>query len=82
MRSLFTKSLKNVAGKLRTERRWAPVAVPEGIEQVSPALATSAAFRILANSQKNFVQFGCVGPKDEADKRFNYFTTQVRFRLG
>ena len=23
-----------------------------------------------------------MGPKDEADKRFNYFTNQVRFRLG
>jgi UTP25, NTP hydrolase-like domain len=34
MRSLFSRSLKNVAGKLRTERKWRPIAVPEGVEQV------------------------------------------------
>ncbi|KZT10784.1 digestive organ expansion factor [Laetiporus sulphureus 93-53] len=32
-RALFTGSLKNVAGKVRTERRWPPVEVPEGIDQ-------------------------------------------------
>ncbi|KAL6300475.1 digestive organ expansion factor [Sparassis latifolia] len=57
-RALFNHSLKNVAGKVRTERRWAPVEVPEGIDQ-------------------NFVQFSCSSLKDEADKRFQYFTTQV-----
>lgn len=34
MRALFNHSLKNVAGKIRTEKRWAPVDVPEGIDQV------------------------------------------------
>ncbi|KAJ7217703.1 digestive organ expansion factor [Mycena pura] len=58
MRSLFNANLKNVAGKLRFECRWAPVQVPEGIEQ-------------------NLMHFDCPNPKDEADKRFNYFTTQV-----
>ncbi|OCH93789.1 digestive organ expansion factor [Obba rivulosa] len=58
MRALFNGSLKNVAGKFRTERRWTPVEVPEGIQQ-------------------EFVQFDCVSPKDEAEKRFQYFTTQL-----
>ncbi|KAI0730279.1 digestive organ expansion factor [Fomitopsis betulina] len=57
MRALFN-SLKNVAGKVRTERKWSPVAVPAGIEQ-------------------NFVEFECSNPKDELDKRFQYFTTQL-----
>ncbi|KAJ7824661.1 digestive organ expansion factor [Mycena olivaceomarginata] len=57
-RSLFNSNLKNVAGKLRAEKRWSPVQVPEGIDQ-------------------NLVHFDCSNPKDEADKRFNYFTTQL-----
>lgn len=32
-RSLFN-TLKNVEGKVRTECRWLPVSVPQGIEQV------------------------------------------------
>ncbi|KAI0268848.1 digestive organ expansion factor [Gloeopeniophorella convolvens] len=32
-RSLYNQALKNVAGKVRTARRWAPVQVPEGLEQ-------------------------------------------------
>ncbi|KAF8199770.1 digestive organ expansion factor [Mycena galopus ATCC 62051] len=57
-RSLFNSNLKNVAGKLRVEKRWSPVQVPEGIDQ-------------------NLTHFDCSNPKDEADKRFNYFTTQL-----
>ncbi|KAJ6521901.1 digestive organ expansion factor [Mycena vulgaris] len=57
-RSLFNGNLKNVAGKLRVERRWSPIQVPEGIDQ-------------------NFTHFDCANPKDEADKRFTYFTTQL-----
>jgi len=57
-RSLFNSNLRNVAGKLRVERRWSPVQVPEGIDQ-------------------NLTHFDCSNPKDEADKRFNYFTTQL-----
>ncbi|KAJ7071995.1 digestive organ expansion factor [Mycena amicta] len=57
-RQLFNTNLKNVAGKLRLERRWSPVQVPEGIEQ-------------------NLTPFDCPNPKDEADKRFQYFTTQL-----
>ena len=33
-RALFNHSLQNVAGKVRTERRWQAVAVPEGVDQV------------------------------------------------
>ncbi|KAI0745922.1 digestive organ expansion factor [Earliella scabrosa] len=57
-RALFNHSLKNVAGRIRTERRWPPIEVPEGIDQ-------------------NFIQFDCSNPKDEPDKRFQYFTTQM-----
>jgi len=57
-RSFYNSALKNVAGKIRTEKRWPPVEVPEGIEQ-------------------NFIHFDCSNPKDEADKRFHHFTTQV-----
>ncbi|KDQ57420.1 hypothetical protein JAAARDRAFT_177545 [Jaapia argillacea MUCL 33604] len=58
IRSLFNTSLKNVAGRLRSERRWLPIVVPEGIHQ-------------------DFVQFNCSSPKDEPDKRFHHFTTQL-----
>lgn len=34
-RALFNKSLKNVAGKIRTVHLWPPLQVPEGIEPVS-----------------------------------------------
>ncbi|GJE85252.1 digestive organ expansion factor [Phanerochaete sordida] len=57
-RALFNNTLLNVAGKLRTESRWRPVPVPEGVDQ-------------------NFIQFDCSSPKDEPDKRFQHFTTQV-----
>ena len=33
-RSLYNSSLKNVAGKIRTEKNWQPIAVPDGIDQV------------------------------------------------
>ncbi|KIK69128.1 hypothetical protein GYMLUDRAFT_637166 [Collybiopsis luxurians FD-317 M1] len=57
-RQLFNTRLRNVAGKIRTDKRWPPLDVPEGIDQ-------------------NFVRFDCGNPKDESDKRFNYFTTQL-----
>lgn len=34
MRALFNKTLKNVAGKIRSEHSWPPLQVPEGIEPV------------------------------------------------
>ncbi|KAG6812707.1 hypothetical protein H0H92_001210 [Tricholoma furcatifolium] len=57
-RALYNNSLLNVAGKIRTQKIWTPVGVPEGIQQ-------------------NFVHFDCTTPKDEADKRFHHFTTQL-----
>ena len=33
-RALFNHNLHNVAGKIRSHRRWRPVKVPEGVEQV------------------------------------------------
>ena len=40
-RALFNKSLRNVAGKIRSEHLWPPLQVPEGVEPVS-ALAEPA----------------------------------------
>ncbi|KAJ3896208.1 digestive organ expansion factor [Lentinula edodes] len=57
-RQLYNTRLKNVAGKIRTDKRWPPIEVPEGVDQ-------------------NFLRFECGNPKDETDKRFNYFTTQL-----
>ncbi|EIM82960.1 DUF1253-domain-containing protein, partial [Stereum hirsutum FP-91666 SS1] len=57
-RNLFNQTLKNVAGKVRTTRQWAPVQVPQDLDQ-------------------NFVQFDCTSLKDEPEKRFHYFTTQM-----
>lgn len=34
IRSLFNQSLKNLEGRVHTIRRWAPVQVPEGLDQV------------------------------------------------
>lgn len=38
IRSLFNQSLKNLEGRVRTFRRWAPVQVPEGLDQVRGSL--------------------------------------------
>ncbi len=39
IRSIYTQSLKNLEGSVRTFRRWAPVQVPEGLDQVHSSLA-------------------------------------------
>ncbi|KAF9237553.1 digestive organ expansion factor [Melanogaster broomeanus] len=57
-RSIYNTSLKNVAGKVRVEKTWSALQIPEGIDQT-------------------FLTFDCSNPKDEADKRFSYFTTQL-----
>ena len=75
IRALFNASLTNVAGKLRTERRWQPVPVPEGVDQVSDLCLRRKYLN--SHARQNFIQFECASPKDEADKRFQYFTTQV-----
>jgi hypothetical protein len=38
IRGLYNESLRNLAGKVRTLRRWAPVQVPEGLDQVNASL--------------------------------------------
>lgn len=80
MRALFNQSLKNVTGKVRTERRWGPVDVPEGIDQVLYSIINAG--RLILTISQSFVQFDCSSPKDELEKRFQYFTTQVRYYLS
>ena len=75
-RALFNHSLQNVAGKIRFERRWQSVAVPEGLNQVR-IVVSSSWDSCWCSIIQNFVQFDCGSPKDEAEKRFSYFTTQV-----
>ena len=79
-RSLYNSSLKNVAGKIRTEKHWQPIAVPDGIDQVGLTVSWRGTN---ANSSvfQNFVHFDCVNPVDEPEKRFHHFTTQVCPRL-
>ena len=38
IRSLYNQSLKNLEGKVRAFRRWAPVQVPDGLDQASASL--------------------------------------------
>lgn len=42
IRSLYNQSLKNLEGRVRTFRRWAPVQVPEGLDQVHGSIAAWA----------------------------------------
>ncbi|CAA7260732.1 unnamed protein product [Cyclocybe aegerita] len=73
-RALYNTSLKNVAGKIRTEKRWQPIEVPAGIDQVGvfhPSLSL-----VLISCQR-FVHFDCTSPVDEPEKRFRHFTTQL-----
>jgi hypothetical protein len=76
IRSLFNKKLKNVAGKIRTEAVWAPVQVPEGIQQVCSELYAVSTVHI-DYSLQNFMKFECASAKDELNKRFEFFTTHV-----
>ena len=73
-RALFNNTLKNTAGKVRVEKVWPAIQVPESIDQVSALLLTRSS---LIHYAKTFVPFDCANPKDEPDKRFAYFTTQV-----
>ncbi|KAG2135423.1 DUF1253-domain-containing protein [Suillus clintonianus] len=62
LRALFNTTLKNTAGKVRVEKAWPAIQVPESIDQM-------------------FVPFDCANPKDEPEKRFAYFTTQLLPRV-
>ena len=75
-RSVFNQSLKNLAGRVRTTRRWVPVEVPDGLDQVGPPSILYLQPE-LNDTGQNFVKFDCSNVKDEPDKRFAYFTTQV-----
>jgi U3 small nucleolar RNA-associated protein 25 len=35
MRALFNNSLKNVAGKVKVDKRWSPIDIPDGVKPVS-----------------------------------------------
>ncbi|OAX39772.1 DUF1253-domain-containing protein [Rhizopogon vinicolor AM-OR11-026] len=61
-RALFNNTLKNTAGKVRVEKIWPAIQVPDSIDQT-------------------FAPFDCASPKDEPDKRFAYFTTQLLPRV-
>ncbi|KAJ8584268.1 DUF1253-domain-containing protein [Rhizopogon salebrosus TDB-379] len=61
-RALFNNTFKNAAGKVRIEKVWPAIQVPESIDQT-------------------FIPFDCANPKDEPDKRFAYFTTQLLPRV-
>ncbi|KAG1752785.1 DUF1253-domain-containing protein [Suillus lakei] len=62
LRALFNTTLKNTAGKVRVQKIWPAIQVPESIDQM-------------------FVPFDCANPKDEPEKRFAYFTTQLLPRV-
>lgn len=76
IRSLFNQSLKNLEGRVRTFRRWAPVQVPEGLDQVYGSLLIQISVSSRVDAQ-NFIEFDCSSAKDELDKRFSHFTNQL-----
>jgi hypothetical protein len=49
MRALFNY-LKNFAGKLRIEKMWEPVGVPEGIYQVCSMIGTKSDLKMITQS--------------------------------
>lgn len=63
------------------EKHWQPIAVPDGIDQVSSTASCQAELMSIPLSLQNFVHFDCVSPVDEPEKRFHHFTTQVCLRL-
>jgi U3 small nucleolar RNA-associated protein 25 len=74
-RALFNNTFKNAAGKVRIEKVWPAIQVPESIDQVGAFFSLTRELRI--HHAKTFIPFDCANPKDEPDKRFAYFTTQV-----
>jgi hypothetical protein len=55
---------------------WDGVKAPEGVEQVRIVCV----IRITSSDWflKTFMKFECTNARDEADKRFEYFTKKVR----
>ena len=77
-RSLYNQSLKNLAGKVRAFRRWAPVQVPDGLDQArAHHLSLFLIVKLTCLPAQNFIQFDCLSTKDELEKRFSHFTNQL-----
>ena len=77
IRGLYKLSLKNLAGKVRVHRRWAPVQVPDGLDQASALLVSAFGLRTNVDDTQNFIQFDCLSAKDELEKRFSHFADQL-----
>jgi hypothetical protein len=77
IRSTYNQSLKNLGGRVRTFRRWSPVHVPEGLDQVHTSLAVIKTNQLAYVEVQNFIQFDCSSTKDELEKRFSHFTDQL-----
>lgn len=43
MRALYNNSLKNVAGKVKIDKRWSPIEIPDGVKPVRRNSCFSAA---------------------------------------
>lgn len=85
MRSLFNKSLINIAGKVRTEGKYEGelVKVKRGVKQVRRVLSLLLlqARRLLIPSiiylpTQTFSRFESLDPNSEPDVRFELFTTK------
>jgi Utp25, U3 small nucleolar RNA-associated SSU processome protein 25 len=77
IRSTYNQSLKNLQGRVRTFRRWSPVQVPEGLDQVHTSFAVIKSNQLAYVEVQNFIQFDCSSAKDELEKRFSHFTNQL-----
>lgn len=77
IRSTYNQSLKNLEGRVRTFRRWSPVQVPEGLDQVHTSLAVIKSNQLAYVEVQNFIQFDCSSAKDELERRFSHFTNQL-----
>lgn len=75
-RSLYNTLLKNVEGKVRVEEPWSALRVPEGINHVCMGIIMPLK-KFTITRRQTFLTFDCLNPREEADKRFSYFTTQV-----
>jgi hypothetical protein len=52
IRSIYNQSLKNLEGRVRSFRRWAPVQVPEGLDQVRTSLAVQTGVSWLTSMRR------------------------------
>jgi U3 small nucleolar RNA-associated protein 25 len=47
MRSLYNHSLKNVAGKVKVDKRWMPVDIPDGVKPVRTHPSSALAIAVV-----------------------------------